>query len=211
MSLAPYHVVRFHVAYRETVRERKTGNVTVYDEPIGAPRPRAQAIPSRQGPRWTARVYDPEDADPWKRGVIATVRSILPITPYDYPARVDIDWFFRPPQSLEKLTKLGMIPVCVRPDRDNLDKSTLDALVEGRLLYDDSSVAIGTVAKWYVCGSRELAGTPSLLPWEMATREPGISCDYRTEPGAIIRVSLWKWEQLGLKRPTRSRRPEAVE
>lgn len=58
--------------------------------------------------------------------------------------RIDIDWFFAAGSH-----SLFGYPRAARPDRDNLDKLVLDALVQGGLLPDDASVAQGWIAKWY--------------------------------------------------------------
>lgn len=216
MTIKPYHTIRFHVAYvghvdtydRQT--NRKNGTKTV-DEPLASPRPEAIAFFDRRIGKHRARIYVPETADVWKAAVAKAARSFLPIAPFDLPSLIDIDWFFRPTEALEKACRLGLVPHCVRPDRDNLDKSTVDPLVECGLLYDDSAAAGGVIRKWYTCGSLAIAGNASYLPWPMGTIDPGgDQIDYRTEPGAIVRIRLFEWASLGLKKPDRYRKPEAI-
>lgn len=216
--IKPYHVARFHVAYQAQVavvdsNDRMTGEMRTINEPIGAPRPRGRAMRTKNRDRhgqpvYVAQVYDPETDKPWKQAVGKAARSFLPVVPWDYPARVDVDFFFNPPQALAKVCARGYVPSCVRPDRDNLDKSTLDALVQARLLFDDSPVWCGTIAKWYTTGLIEPCQV--LLPQPMATCDAFDAIDYRTAPGAIIRITLFNWADLGLKKPTRHAPPEAL-
>ena len=213
-----------------------TGHMVTVNEPLPAPRPRARAMQAKDGagkvitktrknpwwrcpgckqmqnppmPQYVAQVYNPEEeVEPWMNAVRRAASSFLGATPWDYPAKVDVDWFFDPPQALAKVCKHGYVPLVVRPDRDNLDKSTLEALVQARLLFDDSPVWHGTIAKWYTTGITD--HQPVLLPEPMATCDAFDAIDYRTVPGAIIRVRLYQWEQLGLKKPTRHGKPEAL-
>lgn len=57
---------------------------------------------------------------------------------------VSVDWYFDTSDG-SRWNK----PHWQKPDRDNLDKLTLDAMVKGGLFKDDKQVAQGRLAKWW--------------------------------------------------------------
>lgn len=92
--------------------------------------------------------YDAVHAALWKHG--------RPAQPWTGPVRCTIDVYFeRPQRLLKKSSPAEAMRHTAKPDRDNLDKSILDALTEAGLWEDDAQVCDGPVRKWYVakgCG-----------------------------------------------------------
>jgi len=121
--------------------------VTVWGIPKAQPRARAY----RKGAH--AAVYDPGTAADWKRQIILAVRAEpgFATAPWSGPIRLDL-WFFmpRPKRLCRKRDPDGSFPCPGRPDRDNLEKAVMDALVDAELLLDDAQVCAGEVWKLYV-------------------------------------------------------------
>jgi len=92
--------------------------------------------------------YEAVRAALWKHG--------RPAEPWTGPVCCTIDVYFERPQRLNKKSSPEeAIRHTASPDRDNLDKSILDALTEAGLWEDDAQVCAGEVRKWYVakgCG-----------------------------------------------------------
>lgn len=94
-------------------------------------------------------VFTPKETRAWtaKAAVIlgAHFRAAGHAQPHRHrPVRVDTVFFFDPPAS-----PLHAIFPVVRPDRDNLDKIVLDALVQADVLADDAQVVAGAPLKLY--------------------------------------------------------------
>lgn len=121
--------------------------------PKGQPRVRA----CRRGPH--AGVYDPGTADSWKAAIataaLAALGEGITDAPIDWPVCVDCIWTFPRPKShflRGGLRKDTPVYHATKPDRDNLDKAVLDALVHWRILRDDCLVVGGVLAKVYASG-----------------------------------------------------------
>ena len=112
--------------------------------------PRHRAFAQRQkGGGFRARVYDPGTAEGWK-GMIAQAIAENSIETILNPSRIDIVWLFpRPKRLLRKRDPEGRIPHTAKPDRDNLDKAVMDALVQLNVLSDDCIVWDGRLSKYY--------------------------------------------------------------
>lgn len=113
--------------------------------------PRHRAFAQRQkGGTFRARVYDPGTAEGWK-GMIAQAIAENSVKTVENPTRIDITWLFpRPQRLLRKRDPEGRIPHVSKPDRDNLDKAVMDALVQLNVLSDDCIVWDGRLTKYYV-------------------------------------------------------------
>jgi Holliday junction resolvase RusA-like endonuclease len=90
----------------------------------------------------------------------------------DWPVSLDLAFFFPRPASHFQTgrnagTLKGSAPIwhASKPDRDNLDKAVLDALVHWHILADDSLVCHGHIIKRYLA--------------------PGMT----TTPGCLIRIA----------------------
>lgn len=122
-------------------------------EGVPKPQPRPKAFVRRgcKGdgkPR--AGVYDPGSSDEWKRCVRECAEPHRPDRPFDGPVAVDIYWFLkRPKRLMRQRDPAGPIAHSGHPDRDNLDKSTLDALDDAGWFSDDSRVCAGHIVKCY--------------------------------------------------------------
>ena len=121
--------------------------------PKAQPRARATIRPGAKH----ASVYDPGTANDWRRLVMAAAQAAYRGEPLTVPLRIDVAWYFpRPKSHFRTGRRAGELredaPVCHsgRPDRDNLDKTILDALEACGLLHDDCLACLGTLAKYYV-------------------------------------------------------------
>lgn len=109
-----------------------------------------------------ARVHEAGTAEGWKGAVAAAALAALEGVelPLDGPIAVGIDFFFPRPKTFPKrirdaypgpprMIPKGPLPHMAKPDRDNLEKAVLDALVAVGVLRDDCIVCDGTVKKFY--------------------------------------------------------------
>lgn len=118
--------------------------LTVPVVPVAQPRQRHAVIGGR------ARNYTPADHP------VNTYKAALMLAAKQQGARpkegalcVDIDFYLpRPKRLMRRRDPDGPIRHAVRPDKDNLEKSTLDAL-RGLLWRDDAQICDGRVRKWY--------------------------------------------------------------
>jgi len=118
--------------------------VRIDGEPKAMGRPRAFV---RGG---HAAVYNPHTAEGWKSLVAAAFLPHLPQTPHESALCVDIDFYLpRPKRLCRKCDPDGPVPHTARPDRDNLDKTVLDALKTIGFMRDDSLVCDGRIRKFY--------------------------------------------------------------
>lgn len=122
-------------------------------EPVAQPRPRARAIPLKNG-KHTAQVYHDkkhpvnayrltiadEARKRWQNGII------------EGPLRLDIAFIFPRPQRMVWKTKpMPRTRFTSKPDIDNLRKPVMDALT-GIMWRDDSQVCDGVSKKFYAAG-----------------------------------------------------------
>lgn len=133
-------------------------------EPKAQPRPRARAIPTsrRRGNRCgcIAQVYNPGDADGWKKLVGNYSMRHRPAEKLLCPVRLDMVVFMPRPKYMEHHKySSGPLPYTAKPDRDNLDKAVLDALGDIDWWRDDAQVCAGEVVKVY----HALGGQPGAL------------------------------------------------
>lgn len=139
--------------------------ITIGGTPAGRPRARSRAVYDRAKGKWVSRTYHPKTpkhqakskdakswakANAWYDAVLLAVRPHLPPEPWSGPVHVTATVYFERPQRLcRKKDPDGPVPHCAPPDRDNLDKSILDALAHAGLFHNDSQVCQGGVHKWY--------------------------------------------------------------
>lgn len=119
----------------------------------GVPKAQPRARACRRGRH--VGVYDPGTADHWKGQVILAARTALHLPePICWPVQVDILWRFPRPKAHFRagaLRRTAPTWHTGKPDRDNLDKAILDALVDGGILKDDAFVVAGCLAKGFCC------------------------------------------------------------
>jgi Holliday junction resolvase RusA-like endonuclease len=131
----------------------------------GVPKPRAKFKATKMG-----KVYDTGSADGWKERVFITVRQIWGgKPPLEGPLSVAIDFYLPRPKRLYRKKDPDGPMWHGEPhnnDRDNLEKTTLDALQFSGVMIGDGQVCTGLVQKFY-------------------TKKGGSS-------GAMIKVSKWE-------------------
>jgi Holliday junction resolvase RusA-like endonuclease len=119
--------------------------------PVAQPRAKATTI------NGAARMYTPTKMASGKTHPIAAFKAAVKLAywqtcslkPYEGPVICDCVFVMPRPQILmRKKDPAGRIPHCKKPDRDNLDKSVLDALT-GIAWRDDCQVHQGLIEKWY--------------------------------------------------------------
>jgi Holliday junction resolvase RusA-like endonuclease len=96
--------------------------------------------------------YTPATAKGFKERIYWEAKSHCPqpVGDSDTPIRVDITFFLKRPKRLcRKKDPQGPVYCTKKPDRDNLDKSVLDALTGAGALLDDAQVVSGTLEKYY--------------------------------------------------------------
>jgi Holliday junction resolvase RusA-like endonuclease len=126
---------------------------TVYGTPQAQPRAKARNFGTH------AAVYNPKTADTWKALIILAARAAdgFAACPMAGPLRVDATWYLpRPKRLMRKKDLDGPVWHLATPDRDNLDKAVLDALVQAGVMRDDAQVCAGQLLKLYA----EKTGTP---------------------------------------------------
>ncbi len=127
-------------------------SVRVDGIPKGQPRSR-----SRKGQRG---VYDPGTAEGWKEDVVRAFMPSRPLSPIDEPLRIDIDFYFPRPRTLNPRVRAayggssrdiprGAVLFFAKPDRDNADKAVLDALTDMGYIRDDALAADGLLRRRY--------------------------------------------------------------
>lgn len=119
--------------------------------PVAQPRPRATSIGGH------ARVYEPKDHPiaAFKASVRLAASCAFKEAPFAGPLRVDCTFVFPRPKNLIWTTRpMPRLRHTKKPDRDNLDKSVLDAL-NGLLWQDDAQVCCGELEKWIAAGDEQ--------------------------------------------------------
>lgn len=110
--------------------------------PKAAPRPRTS---TKNG---VIRSYTPASAQSWKRTFASAALEFMPTRPISGPVRMDVCFVMpRPQRLMRKKDPDGELWCTTKPDRDNLDKSILDAMKAW--WGDDAQVCTGLVSKVY--------------------------------------------------------------
>lgn len=128
--------------------------VRVVCEPKGQPRPKARIV-KPLGRASFIQFYDPHDADAWKAAVkrAFSAAGAGGVAPIDNPVSVSIDFLLPRPKYLctpwYQQNAAGELRARCKPDRDNAEKATLDALTDFGLWQDDAQVCEGPVRKRY--------------------------------------------------------------
>lgn len=122
-------------------------------EPFGQPRVRmaTRLIWKGKTPMAVGRLHTPEcpELEAYKLRLAMALRPFRRL--WRGPVRVDCLWYFERPQYLLKPKVFdGPIPHTVKPDRDNLDKATLDTICGERVFGDDAQVYGGGLFKYWV-------------------------------------------------------------
>lgn len=127
-----------------------TLTIVVPAVPVAQPRPRATAVGRH------ARVYNaPGPVDAFKASVRLAASAAFNGAPLEGPLRVDAIFVFPRTKSMIWKTKpMPRVWHAKKPDRDNLDKSVLDALT-GLLWRDDAQVCAGELEKWIAAGDEQ--------------------------------------------------------
>lgn len=96
---------------------------------------------------WVGHVYNPPDADQWKRDVGAAARPYAPLTPFVEPVHLELQFYFPRPKghygsgkNAGKLKDSSPKFHQVKPDVENAVKAVMDALTEMRFWLDDCQV-----------------------------------------------------------------------
>lgn len=126
--------------------------ITAWGEPKGQPRARS-TVRRGKGGKVFSGVYDPGTADDWKSIVRAAALAKWDRVPFTGPTKVTIIVYFTRPKS--HFRSNGFLKPNApafhtsKPDRDNVDKAILDALVSCGVLSDDKIVCKGGIMKRY--------------------------------------------------------------
>lgn len=136
--------------------------ITVPAVPVAQPRPRATSFGGH------ARVYQPSKhpVTAFKATVRMAFQSAYAGAPLTGPLRCDCLFVMPRPKSLIWKTRpMPRVPHTAKPDRDNLDKSVLDAL-KGLAWIDDSQVCQGNIQKWIASGDEQPHAVITITPLE---------------------------------------------
>lgn len=146
--------------------------IDVVGIPKGEPKTKSTVFTPQPG-KPMSRIYTPNTAAVWRAQVSEAAVKARPSEPFIGPVRVD--WtarFPRPGDHYRTGKHAGELresaPWLHRglPDRDNVDKTILDALQEAGYFRNDSQAAIGLLVKRW-CRPGELAGcTITVAPLE---------------------------------------------
>jgi Holliday junction resolvase RusA-like endonuclease len=126
--------------------------------PAAQPRARARArkIFIHGKPTWVGDVYNPPDADQWKRDVGAAARAHTPAEPLTGPINLELAFYFPRPKghygsgkNEGKLKDSAPMFHQVRPDAENCIKAVQDALTEMRFWLDDCQIVRVRADKYY--------------------------------------------------------------
>jgi Holliday junction resolvase RusA-like endonuclease len=143
--------------------------IIVYGSPIAQPRARGRIFQTKGG-KMAVGIYDPQTVKDkatgmrkvnpiyaWKQQVKHAALEALGVTEetlkpdmlWTGPISMNLEMFFPRIKELEKAKYPdGKIPYIKKPDRDNLEKGTLDAM-KGIVFVDDCQICAGEVRKWY--------------------------------------------------------------
>lgn len=123
--------------------------------PVAQPRQRHRVV--RAGAASFAQNYTPtkDPVNTYKAAVKFAASQAYDGPPLEGPLRCSLVFVFpRPSNIVWKRKPMTRIPHIKKPDRDNLEKSTYDAL--NKLLWrDDSQICQGPVEKWIAAGDEQ--------------------------------------------------------
>lgn len=86
----------------------------------------------------------------YQTAVTILARKYAPRTPLEGPLCVDMVFVLPRPKCLcRSIDSQGLIPCDKRPDRDNLQKGSQDALSACGFWHDDAQIADGRISKFY--------------------------------------------------------------
>lgn len=133
----------------------RTITIEVRGEPKGQPRQRhaiSKYASKRTGKKFLMN-YDPGTANEWKAAVKWAMHAHIPKTPHECPMQVTETFYMPRPKSLRKKSSPPgpLIPHITKPDRDNLEKATLDAITESGFWKDDAQVYGGSGPWKFYC------------------------------------------------------------
>jgi Holliday junction resolvase RusA-like endonuclease len=136
--------------------------------PVAQPRPRAGRpvmIKDKQGrpvmdrfgkPIWRGSVYNPSDADQWKRDIAFASKPHIPTEPLVGPIELELTFYLPRPgghygtgKNLGKLKPSAPMFCETKPDSDNAIKAVMDTLTQGRFWLDDCQVVKLRAVKLY--------------------------------------------------------------
>lgn len=126
--------------------------IQVKGTPRAQPRAKARVIVPKSGGRPFTRFYTPKSADGFRHELVLRARAHpeFPRAPWEGPISLSFDAYFeRPGRLCRACDPDGPIPHDVKPDRDNVEKSIMDALTDAGLWLDDCQVCAGEPRKWY--------------------------------------------------------------
>lgn len=113
----------------------------VEGDPQGQPRHRSAIIKTKGGPKM--RTY--AETTKFFMRVVRAAKQYIPITPLTGPLSVDLFFYLPRPAGVPQ----DQMWCDRKPDRDNLDKSVLDALTRAKMWKDDCQVCDGSIKKSY--------------------------------------------------------------
>jgi Holliday junction resolvase RusA-like endonuclease len=126
--------------------------------PVAQPRARAAAkkIFVNGQPKWIGHVYNPTDADQWKRDVAFASKPYIPKEPLTGPVELELTLYlprvkghYGTGKNEGRLKESAPMYHQVRPDVENCVKAIMDTLTEGRFWLDDCQVVKLRAVKLY--------------------------------------------------------------
>lgn len=128
---------------------------TVPAIPVAQPRQRHRLM--NIGGKMLATNYTPirDPVNSYKATVQMAAQNAMASAPLSGPLRVDMVFVF--PRQASKVWKsrpMPRYPHVKKPDRDNLAKSTQDAL-NGLAWVDDAQICAGEIEKWHAAGDEQ--------------------------------------------------------
>lgn len=138
-------------------------NVVIHTTPVAQPRGRVGVIKQKNGKvrgtifnQTTIKNSDgtkkPHPIVAFKSDVKRTIAQHWKGAPLEGPLRLDLVFVFpRPKKLIWKTKPMPRLRYSIKPDRDNIDKSLMDA-VKGIVWIDDAQVCDGRIQKFYAAG-----------------------------------------------------------
>jgi len=121
--------------------------------PIGKGRARAAVVGGH------ARLYTPKGTAEWERATAFILRSLWRKPPYDGPVEVRLLAVGpRPKRLMRKKDSVDLIWKPTKPDNDNIEKCTYDAIVMAGLIRDDCLIVKNDTQNCFT----EIGGIPRI-------------------------------------------------